>query len=137
MSVPATFRAAVAGGAFPGIVLYRPFNLACIEGADMAFLERLSDQFYDEFGPFNPDQAALTATILAGAVQLAFDPEGRVMLPGEFKEHAGITDTATFVGIGRKFQIWGPEAFEAYQADQFVKAAEAAPKLRPAKGGQS
>lgn len=138
VSVPAPFRNAVCAseGAFPGIVIYRPLNLPCIEGADLAFLEQLSDRLYGDFGPFDPDQMSVATAILAGASQLSFDPEGRVMLPAELKAGAGIDDACTFVGIGRKFQIWNPEAFEAHKADQLGRAAEQAPKLPPFGGGR-
>jgi len=136
VSVPAAFRAAVSQDGFPGIVVYRPLNLPCIEGADMTFLEQLSDRLYGDFGPFDPDQMSVATAILAGASQLSFDPEGRVMLPNDLKTFAGIDGAATFVGIGRKFQIWNPEAFEAHRAQQMAVAADTAPKLPPFGGGR-
>ncbi|NVJ99426.1 MAG: division/cell wall cluster transcriptional repressor MraZ [Alphaproteobacteria bacterium] len=135
VSVPAPFRSAVASGNFPGIVVYRPLNLPCIEGADMSFLEQLSDRLYGDFGPFNPDQMSVATAILAGSSQLQFDPEGRVMLPNELRDFAGIDGFATFVGLGRKFQIWGAEAYEAHREEQLAMASETAPKLPPFGGG--
>lgn len=135
VSVPAPFRSAVAAGHFPGVVVYRPLNLPCIEGADMSFLEQLSDRLYGDFGPFNPDQMSVATAILAGASQLQFDPEGRVMLPAELREFAGIDGAATFVGLGRKFQIWDTAAYEAHQKEQLALASETAPNLPPFGGG--
>lgn len=135
VSVPAPFRSAVSSSNFPGIVVYKPLNLPCIEGADMSFLEQLSDRLYGDFGPFNPDQMSVATAILAGASQLQFDPEGRVMLPAELREFAGIEGHATFVGLGRKFQIWGSEAYEAHKQDQLARASETAPNLPPFGGG--
>jgi DNA-binding transcriptional regulator/RsmH inhibitor MraZ len=37
-------------------------------------------------------------------------------LPRELAEHAGITDSATFVGQVNFFEIWNPAAFKAHQA---------------------
>ena len=42
------------------------------------------------------------------------DPEGRVILTDTAKAHAGITDAVTFVGLGRKFQIWEPGRFRTH-----------------------
>ncbi len=134
ISVPATYRSAVTDSHFAGIVLYRPLNLPCIEGADLGFLEQLSDRLYGDFGPFSPDQMSIATAILAGASQLSFDTEGRVMLPVEMRDAAGITEQATFVGLGRKFQLWNPEAFDAHKAKQLAVAEVMAPKL-PAFGG--
>jgi len=134
LSVPAPFRAAVSSSHFPGIVLYRPLNLPCIEGADISFLEQLSDRLYGDFGPFDPHQMSVATSILGGAAQLSFDPEGRVMLPNELREFAGIENQATFVGIGRKFQIWDSEAYKGHHAKQLAIAEVTAPNL-PAFGG--
>ncbi len=136
VSVPAPFRSAVAGGAFPGVVVYRPVNLPCIEGADFSFIEQLSDQLYNSYGPFNDEQMSVATTILGGSSQLSFDPEGRVTLPVELKEFAGVGEQATFVGIGRKFQIWDPAVFAKHQEEQLAKAVHAAPKIPPFGGGQ-
>jgi MraZ protein len=40
---------------------------------------------------------------------LAFDDEGRVVLPEAFIAHAHIEERIAFVGLGRKFQLWDPE----------------------------
>jgi MraZ protein len=135
VSVPSTFRSAVSSSHFAGIVLYKPFNLDCIEGSDMSFLEQLSDSLYGDFGPFDPDQMSVATAILAGASQLGFDTEGRVVLPSDFCDFASINGAATFVGIGRKFQIWNPERYEVHKENQLKLAAETAPKLPPFGGG--
>lgn len=101
----------------------------------MAFLEQLSDRLYGDFGPFNPDQMSVATAILAGSSQLQFDPEGRVMLPSDLREFAGIDGYATFVGLGRKFQIWGAEAYDAHREEQMALASETAPNLPPFGGG--
>jgi len=49
-------------------------------------------------------------------VHLPFDGEGRVVLPRELAEHAGISDSATIVGQVNYFEIWSPSAFKAHQA---------------------
>jgi len=43
---------------------------------------------------------------------LFLDGDGRVTLPMELMEAAHIAESATFVGLGRKFQIWDPKMFE-------------------------
>ncbi|MGB1036134.1 MAG: division/cell wall cluster transcriptional repressor MraZ, partial [Candidatus Puniceispirillales bacterium] len=57
-----------------------------------------------------------------------------------FLNHADISDTATFIGIGRSFQLWNPQAYKSRES----KSRDAArngkmPKLilnpRPTSGG--
>lgn len=38
------------------------------------------------------------------------------MLSEKLLKHAGIKDSAVFVGKGRKFQIWNPENWEKEEA---------------------
>jgi len=63
---------------------------------------------------------------LGGSIQLPFDGEGRVMLPDNLIQEAGITEKAVFVGKGATFEIWQPEKFEIYAA----KARDLAQKQR-------
>ncbi len=137
-SVPATFRAALAAGTFPGIVAYRSFTSACIEGCGMDFMERLSDGA-QTFDAFSDEQENLAALIFADARQLPWDPEGRISLPEDILAHAGITESVTFVGKGQTFQIWQPEAYKAVEAEIRAKALISRPTLplrpKPPAGG--
>jgi len=113
VSVPASFRAALAGQSFAGIVAFRSFKTAAIEASGIDRIEEMSTRL-DALDQFSEDNESL-ASIFADAQQLAFDSEGRIFLPQALAEHAGITESAAFVGLGRTFQIWEPEAQEAHQ----------------------
>ena len=133
VSVPANFRTSVGDTGFAGVVLYPSFQHKCLHGADMGFMERLSDSIQGDFGLYSDDNDALANATLAAAVPLAFDPEGRVMLPAKLIEHAGISSQATFVGLGRTFQLWSPEAYATHADTQRASALEAAKRLSPMK----
>jgi MraZ protein len=115
VSVPATFRAALEGSSFPGVILFRSFRLAALDGSGIDRMEELSARI-DALDEFSEDREAL-ASIFADAQQLPFDGEGRIILPEALSAHAGITETAAFVGLGRTFQIWEPQSFEKHQQD--------------------
>ena len=55
----------------------------------------------------------IETTIFADSVQLPIDPEGRILLPKDMLDHAGIVEEARFVGKSKIFQIWEPSAYEA------------------------
>src|ERR1700756_4148438 len=120
VSVPASFRTAVAGQSFNGIVAFRSFKSTAIEGSGIDRIEEMSARL-DSLDQFSEDYESL-ASIFADAQQLAFDGEGRVVLPEELMSHAGITDGAAFVGLGRTFQIWEPEAHKRHQAEMRERA---------------
>lgn len=50
--------------------------------------------------------------------QLPFDGEGRVIVPPSLREFAGITGQATFVGVGKLFQIWDPQRLDEHRMNQ-------------------
>ena len=57
----------------------------------------------------------LVETIMSLASEMPFDSQGRIILPTRLAEHAGITDRATFVGRGTRFQIWSPKEHSKQQ----------------------
>ena len=130
VSVPSTFRAALTGQTFQGIVAYRSFTGACIEGCGMDFMERLSDGA-QSLDTFSPEQEDLSALIFADARQLPWDPEGRVILPEDILAHAGIAETVAFVGKGQTFQIWQPDAYKQIEAEIRARALQSRPTLPP------
>ncbi len=84
----------------------------------------------DKMGVFDSELDDLTAMLFADARQLAFDVTGRIVIPAELLQHAGITDTAVFVGRGNSFQIWNPDAFRAAQTQALKNLRAARPNLK-------
>jgi MraZ protein len=121
VSVPAPFRAALSGAAYPGVIAYPSMTDTTIDAFDRATLEELNRRRHErtmEDGDFERALLggdSLIDTIMAMAHELPFDGEGRIVLPASLTEAAGITDLAAFVGRGSRFQIWAPDAFEDHQ----------------------
>jgi len=132
VSVPASFRVALAGQSFLGIVAFRSFKLPCVEGSGIDRMEEMSGRV-DQIGQFSEPHDNLSV-VFSDAQQLPFDGEGRIMLPQVLAEHAGIADHAAFVGQGRTFQIWEPERFKAHQAELRERARRQGVALPPAPG---
>ena len=78
----------------------------------------------DAYDMFSDEHDTLTAALFANAQQLAFDGEGRVVLPESLISHAALAEQAAFVGRGPLFEIWNPDAFADYQSDAVRQAAE-------------
>jgi MraZ protein len=64
---------------------------------------------------FSPEQDDLLIAILDNAHAAPFDPEGRIVIPAELLEMAGIFTEARFVGRAHFFQIWQPQAHEEHR----------------------
>ncbi|MEO5336952.1 MAG: division/cell wall cluster transcriptional repressor MraZ [Magnetospirillum sp. WYHS-4] len=127
VSVPKPFRdalapASAAGGAsFSGLYAYPLFKVPALEACDEAFLQRLSSSLED-LDMFSDEQDDLAAILLENAHPLPFDPEGRIVLPKELADHAGIDGEALFVGRGTRFQIWEPAVYETHRRQAFERA---------------
>ncbi len=125
VSVPAQFRAALTSQDFSGIIIYESFINDCIEGCDLNRIKALSDSI-DNLDPFSEERDAFATAILGNAIQLAFDSDGRVILPQNLIKKVEIKDQAVFIGKGSTFEIWQPVKFEQY----LVKAKESARQKR-------
>ena len=129
ISVPASFRASLAGENFSGVVLYRSFTNNCIEGLSMSRMEQMATAA-DKMGVFDSELDDLSAMLFADARPLTFDVTGRIVIPSELLKHAGITDKAVFVGRGNSFQIWNPDAFHAAQEKSLQNLRKVRPNLK-------
>ena len=129
ISVPAAFRASLVNESFAGVVLIRSFTNNCIEGFSMSRMEKMASAT-DQMGVFDSDLDDLSAMLFADARPLAFDVTGRIVVPADMLEHAGITDRAVFVGRGNSFQIWNPDAFHAVQEKSLNNLRKVRPNLK-------
>ena len=129
ISVPASFRAAIAKDDFAGVILFRSFTNNCIEGLTLTRMEQMANAT-DKMGVFDSELDDLTAMLFADARQLAFDVTGRIVIPAELLKHANITNTAVFVGRGNSFQIWNPDAFRAAQEKSLQNLRQSRPNIK-------
>jgi MraZ protein len=129
VSVPAPYRANLAGQNFHGLVALPSFKHPAIHCAGMDFMETLIAET-QKSQLFSDEHDHLTMTLFGDAKQLAFDGEGRILLPPSLAEHANITETAAFVGRGRSFEIWEPQALDRYKTDARRQALEQGGNLR-------
>jgi MraZ protein len=63
--------------------------------------------------------------LLAGAVDVDFDGQGRIMLPPHLREHAGIDRDVVVVGLVDRLEIWSRPIWQMYME----KAQKSAPQL--------
>lgn len=137
ISVPAPFRAALSDQSFAGIVVYPHPKLPALEGCGYDRMAKMVEG-HDRLDQFSDERDDL-GSIFAVSHQLAFDPEGRVMLPEDLLGHAGITDQAVFAGYGSTFQIWEPAGLERHLSvarDRIRIQKTTLPTSRPEGGGK-
>jgi MraZ protein len=119
VSIPALFRTVLRAGASEGpvsLILRPSHTLPCIEGWAEPTFEALGDPL-QKIPLFSADHEDLSAALYADAYPVESDKEGRIVLPDLLARHAGLSDAVVFMGQGKYFGIWEPQAADARRVD--------------------
>ncbi len=136
VSIPAPFRKALGG--VDSVFLWPSLDKPCIEGAGQKLMDAFGDSMAD-LDLMDPRRFALATYIMGEARQPKFDEGGRIVLDAELISTAGIGEKARFVGLGDRFQIWEPAAFDAVKTKMRDLARENLGLLKaaPRRSGQA
>lgn len=122
VSVPAPFRQILTQQGTQGLYCIRAIAHPALD----AFGDTLNAEFQDRLSSLDPifddDYDAQAQTMFGASHFLSFDDEGRVRIPDALIAFTGITERVTFVGLGRKFQIWDPARFEPVERARLERA---------------
>ena len=129
VSLPADYRAMVKELSSE-IICYRSLSAPCIEGCLEETLDKLATEIENATDFFSETQDNLTNLVFGDAKRFSFDSTGRILLTEKLLRHAEITDSAVFVGKGRKFQIWNPENWAKEEARIRKEALKNRPALK-------
>ncbi len=126
VSIPAGFRTVLRDQQTEGnaLMILRPSHtLPCIEAWPATAFARLTEPL-DRLDMFSDEHDDLAAALYADAYPMDPDREGRIILPDFLREHAGLSGSplVSFMGLGRIFQIWEPEAARLRRADARQKS---------------
>jgi len=92
-------------------VLWPSLDGAYLEGGDLSVLSYYQDML-DRMDMYDEGREALELVIFGESEKLGFDSTGRIGLPAKFRDHAGLSRKITFVGRGRRFEVWDENAHE-------------------------
>ena len=117
LTVPARFRAALAGRVFlvrgpdPCISLYPEATYTALTQAALGGLN-----------PFSTQARELKRFFHSNATDTELDSAGRVMLTQKFLDHAGIGREVVITGVGDCLELWDRSTWEAYDTDLTARA---------------
>lgn len=120
--IPASFRDVLTAQNTSGVYICPSFAEAALEGFGEEVLQEFHQRLAQEDPFFSQATDDKVFAVLSMSQLLPRDENGRVRLPDEFIAHAGLKDRVTFVGMGRKFQIWDSERFAPVQAERLKRA---------------
>jgi MraZ protein len=135
ISVPAGFRAALEKLGADELVLRPSHRQACIEAWPAPAFNALAENL-DRLDAFSDQHDDMAAALFADAFPVRPDAEGRLVLPEELIRHAGLGEAVAFMGVGRTFQIWEPEAARRRTEEARLRARERGLTI-PARGAAS
>ncbi len=64
----------------------------------------------------DPNSRAFSRLMLAGAMEVEFDSQGRALLPGYLRTYAGLAKNAIVAGLYNRLEIWDEAKWETYKA---------------------
>jgi len=126
VSIPAPFRAVLSRDGFNGVYCYPALDRRAIDADGDALMVEI-EALIMWYASICEKREQFALALDGTSETLRIDREGRVQLSDSLKRHAGITEAATFVGLGHKFQICEPGRFQS-------ELAQATQKVRKFKG---
>ena len=134
VSLPADFRDSLPESQKRAVWLFPSPNGDALEGVDADYVEKLNRAMSEQFDAFSEEENEIAA-LLEEMRKSAIDDTGRIVLPSDFAEDAGIADKAVFVGRGPRFQIRSPEVHARIKAERKGKRPLAGLRV-PVGGGE-
>jgi len=72
---------------------------------------------------------AFARLMLAGAAEVDFDSQGRIVLPEHLRKFAGLNKTTVVAGLFDRLEIWDETVWEAYKMGTEAKSGDIAEAL--------
>ncbi|MEO0809133.1 MAG: division/cell wall cluster transcriptional repressor MraZ [Pseudomonadota bacterium] len=116
VSVPAPFRAILERDSYradgvSGVYCYPSLDAPALDAGGERLAQKI-DGLLGSLPDYSDERDELSLALYGDVQVLTIDGDGRIIIPGGLRAHAGLDAKVTFVGLGDKFQIWAPERFE-------------------------
>lgn len=108
VSLPASFRREAADQRFVLVQPYPPALALYPEGEWVKVEERLSELMGKD-----AEARLYVLSIMANAVEVVVDAQGRILIPQRLKEAAALDGQVLLVGAIDKVELWNPDRFES------------------------
>jgi MraZ protein len=122
LTVPAKFRAALAGGlvlaASPEI---NPGDPRCVSVWRPEDYEAYTDKTLGELNPASPTARQLERFFFNNSFDAELDSANRLMIPSNLMRYAGLDKDVIVAGSGRCLEIWDRRQYDAYRDDVLTR----------------
>jgi MraZ protein len=124
LTLPARFRQAFADG----VVVTRGLD-GCLFAFRRPDWDRLVESQLATLDPLSQEGRQLSRFFFSGASEAELDKQGRVMLPRELIEHAGLNREVVVAGVNDRLEIWDRAAWRKELAQVEGSAEHVAERL--------
>jgi len=123
LTIPAKFREGL-GASF---VITRGLD-QCLFAYPMEEWKQLEEKL--KTLPFTKaDARAFTRFFFSGATECEWDKQGRVNIPQNLRDHAGMQKECVIIGVSNRVEVWSKERWEDYFSQSEGSFGEIAEKL--------
>ncbi len=124
VSLPAPFRRDAEDQRFILLQVYEPSLALYPEGAWREVEDRLRGLLRND-----PEARTWVMRVLASAVEVSPDSQGRILIPSRLQEAAGLSGQVLMVGMIDKVDLWNPSDFEGAVEGKEEKFESYAPQI--------
>jgi transcriptional regulator MraZ len=124
LTLPAKFRQAMAGG----VVLTRGLD-TCVYAFPAEGWLALVESNLAGLNPLSRESRVIERFFYTGAIEAQPDRQGRVMLPSQLLEHAGLGKEVVVVGMRDRVEIWDRAAWRDQLKEVMGSAEHVAERL--------
>ncbi|WIV11249.1 division/cell wall cluster transcriptional repressor MraZ [Proteiniborus sp. MB09-C3] len=75
------------------------------------------------------DARAFVRFFFSGATECELDKQGRILIPGNLREHCKIDKEAVIIGVSNRVEIWSKEEWDLYNDDENLSYESIAEKM--------
>lgn len=123
LAVPAKFRADLTKGA----VVTRGLD-ACLFVYTIEEWEKVATKLA-ALPMSQANSRAFARLMLAGAMDVGLDKQGRIVLPDYLRQYAHLSKKTVVIGLYNRLEIWDEAAWQSYKTDTEKDSGEIAEKL--------
>lgn len=126
VNIPARFREQLAESGQESVVITNYQN--CIYAYPAGEWERIEQKLAANVSSVNRKKNAFVRFFLGGAVEVAPDKQGRILIPPSLRGYAGLERDVVMIGMPNRFEIWDRERWNV-EVGRFEKEGIEDPEL--------
>ena len=123
LALPSKFR-----GELGDKVIITRWMESCLAVYTQAEWKTISDKI-NNLTMTQVEARAFSRMTLAGAMEVALDKLGRILVPDYLKDYAGLKKNVVICGLSNRLEIWDAEKWESYRKDAEKGVDETVSKL--------